>query len=117
MIINTSGRMIGMKFWDVKWKILLATERIDDPNWRYHIYLYPVTEFTLKEGENLIGVRSGGRCWNRAGHYDFALESKRKFLKIPEGATREVIKYLRYSFWFSQINLSNLKPISNLKLY
>lgn len=61
--------MMGLKFKDSNDKTLLATEFIDIPHAKNDSAM-AITEIQLKEGERLMGFKSGDRGWRQARHFD-----------------------------------------------
>ena len=67
--VFTSG-LAGLKFFSKEGDVLLTCGNIDSPIYRKH-HNVGLSEFTLKEGERLIGVKSCGKGKNEAAHFDF----------------------------------------------
>ncbi len=73
-------------------------------------------DFILNQGERIIGIKSSGRGFNKALHFNFELvigndltkfclmklfalrnsTVNSKLMNLPHGVFREIIKYIRY---------------------
>lgn len=69
MYYKDDSALCGVKFIDNNNETLLACGEINNSSWRKYDWI-SIKVVILKEGERLLGVKSGGRDCYYAEHYD-----------------------------------------------